>query len=302
MSQSILLESGTNEMELLVFRLDTTFFGINVAKVREIMQRTKTISIPNAPPVVEGSFKLREEVLTLVNLGRFLKMEGEETKKGEGLTILVEFNNIKCGILVDAVEMIHRLQWNEIEAPSPFLLSMSAPITGTVNVNNKTVLIPDFETIVGEILGIKIGSKDIVVSEEKNHLSKKRILYADDSQTLRDGVTRVLQKGGFKNITVCSDGQMAWDTLESKRSNMDLQFDIVLSDIEMPRMDGLHLTKRIKEDPDFKSIPVILFSSLITDDNIKKCIAVGADDQVSKPDSQEMLDKVIISLKKYDKL
>ena len=101
--QGILLEAGTNEMELLVFKLGDTPFGVNVAKVREIIQRVHTITIPYAPPSIEGSFKLREQVLSLVNLGSHFNMQGEETLGGNGMIVIVEFNDCRCGILVDSV-------------------------------------------------------------------------------------------------------------------------------------------------------------------------------------------------------
>jgi two-component system chemotaxis response regulator CheV len=302
----ILLESGTNEMELLVFRLDKTSFGINVAKVREIIQRPQTVHLPLAPDAVEGSFKLRDNVLTLINLGKCFGMEGPQTQSGAGLIIIVEFNQAHCGVLVDSVECIHRLRWDQIEPPSKFLTDLKAPITGICRVNEQTVLVADFETIVGEVLGIQ-PAKDIEeettpAGEAGVDLSTMRILFADDSATLRMAVTSVLKKSGFTNITICRDGQEAWDALQEHRSDAGGAFDIVISDIEMPRMDGLHLTSRVKQDVDFAQIPVVLFSSLISDDNRKKGQSVGADAQVSKPDSMQMVQAVRQCLEKVGKL
>jgi two-component system chemotaxis response regulator CheV len=289
MGKDILLDAGTNEMELLVFRLGPTPFGVNVAKVREIIQRVNTIEIPHAPASVEGSFSLREEVLTLVNLGRYFEMEGEETRQGAGMIIVVEFNKVRCGVLVDSVEMIHRLRWDEIEPPSGYLTSMGVPITGSTQVDGKTVLVADFETVIADILGIRV--QEVSESSERSPVERAhiRVLFADDSETLRTGILRVLSKGGYQTVTLATDGQDAWDKLQARREEPNGPFDLVLSDIEMPRMDGLHLTKRIKEDPQFRSIPVVLFSSLISVDNLKKGRMVGADEQVSKPESNEML-------------
>lgn len=289
MAKEILLDAGTNEMELLVFRLGPTPFGVNVAKVREIIQRVNTIEIPHAPPAVEGSFSLRNEVLTLVNLGRYFEMESEETRQGGGMIIVVEFNQVRCGVLVDSVEMIHRLRWDEIEPPSGYLTSLGVPITGSAQVDGKTVLVADFETVIAEILGIRV--KEVEASGERSPVERShvRILFADDSETLRTGIMRVLLKGGYQTVTLATDGQDAWEKLLARRDEPGGAFDLVLSDIEMPRMDGLHLTKRIKEDTQFRSIPVVLFSSLISADNLKKGRAVGADEQVSKPESNEML-------------
>ena len=299
--QGILLEAGTNEMELLVFRLGNTPFGVNVAKVREIIQRVNTITIPYAPASIEGSFKLRDQVLSLVNLGSHFNMQGEDTLDGKGMIIIVEFNNCRCGILVDAVERIHRLRWDDILSPSQYLLDMDVPITGVSNVEDKIVLIADFESIVGEILGVEgaaVPEVDVIeIAPRDAHL-----ILADDSSVIRASLLKILHHYGFEDVTVCTDGQQAWDMLEETRDSDARQFDLVLSDIEMPRMDGLHLTSKIKADSQLKNIPVVLFSSLITRDNIRKGESVGADAQVSKPDSAEMIKAIVDCLEKSGKL
>ncbi len=293
MAKGILLEAGTNEMELLVFRLDKVPFGINVAKVREIIQRTETIRIPHSPAAVEGSFKLRDRVLTLVNLGSFFRMEGDNTQSGEGMIIVVEFNNLICGILVDTVEVIYRLSWDQINPPSQYLMNIQAPVTGTAQVEGETVLIADFESIVGSILGLEsaiIEDQDI----QEDSVTKKdlRVLVVDDSTILRKSLTKILNKHGYHNLVVCSDGQEAWETINERKDQPNGAFDVIVSDIEMPRMDGMHLTSKIKQDPDLKQIPVILFSSLINKENAKKCEAVGADAWINKPDGEVMVQKI----------
>jgi len=287
--QGILLEAGTNEMELLVFRLGDTPFGVNVAKVREIIQRVNTISIPYSPASVEGSFKLRDQVLTLINLGAHFNMQGEESKSGKGMIIIVEFNSCRCGILVDTVERIHRLKWDQIHSPSQYLADMNVPVTGVANIEDNIVLIADFETIVGEILGVEGAVLPDTKGPEAVSSKDAHIILADDSSVIRASLLRILHNSGYEDITVCTDGQQAWDMLEDARDGKIKQFDLVLSDIEMPRMDGLHLTSRIKNDPQLKEIPVVLFSSLITPDNLRKGESVGADAQVSKPDGDEMV-------------
>ena len=290
--QGILLEAGTNEMELLVFMLGATPFGVNVAKVREIIQRVNTITIPYAPPSIAGSFKLRDQVLSLVNLGSHFNMQGEDTLDGKGMIVIVEFNNCRCGILVDSVERIHRLRWDDIHSPSQYLLDMEVPITGVANVEDKIVLIADFESIVGEILGVEGAA---LPEEEIAELSPQdaHLILADDSSVIRASLLKILHHYGYKDVTVCTDGQQAWDMIEETRDSGGRQFDLVLSDIEMPRMDGLHLTSRIKTDPLLKEIPVVLFSSLINADNIRKGQSVGADAQISKPDSDEMIKAIV---------
>ena len=290
MGHGILLEAGTNEMELLVFRLKDTRFGVNVAKVRELIQRVKTIAVPNAPREVEGSFQLRDQVLTLVHLGRCLDMEGEETLRGEGLIIIVEFSSLHCGVLVDAVEGINRIRWENIEPPSDYLSDLRAPLTGVAHVGDDIVLIADFETIIGQILGFNTPEEP--EPEEQTRPEGRagvRVLLAEDSGMIRRKVVQILEGAGFPAVTACSDGKQAWDTLEAATASGEVPFELVLTDIEMPRMDGLHLTSRIKGDPKLKALPVVLFSSLISDDNMKKGAAVGADAQVTKLEVDNLL-------------
>jgi two-component system, chemotaxis family, chemotaxis protein CheV len=298
MEQSILLEAGTNELEILSFKLGSTPFGINVAKVREIIQPCKTIAIPYTPDAIEGSIKIRDEILTLINLGRYFSMEGDQVRQGQGMIVVVEFNNIRCGILVDEVKRIHRLRWDQIQSPSQYLIDLQSPLTGVVNIDSNTILIIDFETVVGDILGIQ--SVDVSAETQVSSVSqeKARIMVVDDSSLVRLMLVKRLNETGLTNLTVCTDGQHAWDVLEAQRDQQDGPFDLILSDIEMPRMDGLHLTSKIKNDAQLKHIPVVLFSSLITPDNLKKCQAVGADAQVSKPNGEEMIRIILEFLEK----
>jgi two-component system, chemotaxis family, chemotaxis protein CheV len=302
--QGILTESGTNEMELLVFRLGATPFGINVAKVREIIRRSKTIFIPYAPEAIEGSFKLRNQVLTLVNLGRLFNMETEHTRQGNGMTIIVEFNAIHCGVLVDEVERIYRLSWDSIQPPSQYLADMKIPVTGVANIDDKVVLIIDFETIISDVLGVQCVNMLEDTQDTKEPVSKKNVhfLIVDDSAIVRKSLIKRLNQDGYENLTVCTDGQHAWETIKAQREKSPKPFDLILTEIEMPQMDGLHLTSKIKSDAELKDIPVILFSSLITKDNYKKGVSVGADAQVSKPDSEGMMKAIETSLMKKETL
>ena len=302
--QSILTEAGTNEMELLVFRLSSTHFGINVATVREILQQSKTISIPCVPEEIEGSFKLRDQVLTLINLRRFFNIKTKQAHRANGTTIIVEFNNINCGILVDTVDKIYRLGWDKIQSPSQYLVNLKIPITSIVNIDEKVVLIVDFETVISKILGIPCVNLSKNEQTTKEPVSRKnaRLLVVDDSSIVRKTLVRRLNQNGFENLTVCTNGQHAWETIETQRSETGKPFDLVLTDIEMPQMDGLHLTSKIKSDTELKDIPVVLFSSLITKGNFQKGKSVGADAQVNKPDSEGMLKAIETCLAKKETL
>jgi two-component system, chemotaxis family, chemotaxis protein CheV len=293
MASEILTEAGTNEMELLVFRMGETLYGINVAKVRELVQRIETASVPLSPDAVDGTFLLRDEVLTQVNLRKYLGTGYAAQEEPEGLLIIVELNKMRCGVLVDAVERIHRLRWDAIDPPSKYLTDTGTPVTAVAQVDDRVVLILDFETILGELLGT--GGTDFggaPPGETAPSHEGVRILMVDDSVTIRQVLERLLRNAGFDNITVCTDGQHAWDVIEEHRQGENLPFDLVLSDIEMPRMDGLHLTARIKNDPVLKDMPVVLFSSLISEENANKGRAVGADAQITKFQGEELINTI----------
>ncbi len=289
MSGNARLENNTDELKLLIFRLGKTLFGVNVSRVREVIERTKTISLPYSHEAVEGVFKLRDEVITLVTLGEYFNMIGEETRRGDGAIIVVEFNKNRYGILVDTVEEIKTLTWNDIEPPADFLIGSGAPLTGITKVNEHTILIADFEKITEEILGIK-GANDVVGTPENPEWRHDiKIILADDSSLLRKSMTKVLHKFGYDNITICNNGQQAWDTVNRMHFDQKNPADIVISDIEMPLMDGLKLTSKIKENQELRATPVVLFSSLVNKENIEIGRKAGADAQVSKPDSEELI-------------
>ena len=291
MVHNILLEAGTNEMEMLTFTLGNIPFGVNVAKVREIIQQPKLIAIPHAPYVVEGSFKLRDKVITLINLGKYFGVDTEKCDEGNGLIIIVEFNSVYCGILVDSVDVITRMSWKSIQPPSTYLAKVDAPITGTVELSGKTVLVIDFETVVGEILGTP--SPELPEAETVRDItehSEARIVFADDATIVRDSMRDFMATCGYKNMIVFSDGQQAWEYIDKNRHEVNGPCDLVVSDIEMPCMDGLHLARKIKEDPALNNIPVVLLSSLITPDNLKKGQQVGVDAQIKKSDTGKLVE------------
>jgi len=301
MSNSVRLEKNNSELKILIFRLGTTLFGINVSRVREVIERTKTIKIPYTLGAVEGIFKLRDEIMTLVALGKYFNMSGKETQDGEGAIIVVEFNETRYGILVDTVEVIHALTWGDIEPPAEFLVKEGAPITGVTKVNDKTVLISEFEAITEAILGIK-SAGDVAGNIASSNKGDVRILLADDSSTLRKSLTRILNQYGYTNLIICNNGQQAWETLRKLALKDKKPADLVISDIEMPLMDGLKLTSFIKADPDLKDTPVVLFSSLVNRENIAIGKAAGADAQVSKPDSEEMIHAIENCLRQKGKI
>jgi two-component system, chemotaxis family, chemotaxis protein CheV len=296
---NILLESGTNEVEIVVFYLTentpsgpyTGYYGVNVAKVLEIIRKPSVTALPEAiHPSVLGAFNLRGRVIPLVDLSLWLDQDrcsGQDDK-----VVVTEFNGVVNAFLVTGVTRIHRLGWDEIEPPSPHVQRFSQnSIVGVVRLDNRVVFIIDMEQIVGE-LNPGASLKAIKENEFDTGGDDRvfRALIADDSTTIRQLLSGSLTQAGFC-VTSTINGQAAWDTLQGYKAQAVAQnssirdfIDLVVSDIEMPAMDGHNLTKRIKTDPVLKDLPVILFSSLITDSLRHKGEAVGADEQISKPE------------------
>ena len=278
---NILTESGTNEVEVLVFEIDGGHYGVNVAKVRDIIMPLPMTRLDESHAAVRGAFKLRDRVISLVDLRKFFDMTplADET---DTRIIVMEFNNDQIGFLVDKVEQIHRVSWKEMSEP-PWIGSHHDPsITSVLRQGDDLILMIDFERIVFQIAGIT-SFEAAEASERGVNRAAVRILLADDSATMRRMLGDSLRAAGFKNVTCCTDGENAWNALVEMSDSACLP-DIIVTDIEMPRIDGLHLTRKIKSHPSLKDIPVIVFSSLVSDDNLKKCEAVGADRQLTKPD------------------
>ncbi len=284
---SILLESGTNEIEIMEFTIYGELYGINVAKVQEILMSAKVKPIPHANPAVEGIFKPRDIMLTVVDLPYYLS--GEPTTPAEkDLFIITNFNKMHIAFRVNTVVGIQRISWADIRKPDKTLNSgrEEGIATGIAQCGKDLVTILDFEKIVAEIApetGIQIDEVSKVAEDIKKD---EPILFAEDSLLLAKMVEESLHKAGYRNITKFNNGQEAWDYLSGIRDDPDLhrKVSLIITDIEMPEMDGHHLTKLVKTDGKLKEIPVIIFSSLINEQMEVKGREVGADEQLSKPE------------------
>ncbi len=286
---NILLEAGTNELEILVFTLCDQRYGVNVAKVREVIEPVRITSLPETHDAVVGVFQLRNKVTPLIDLKTALKKK-PSLDPMDGKTIIMEFNDIRVGFLVDTVEQIYRVNWSDVSAMPGLDGVNEAPLTSIAHVNESMVLMLDFEQIVFDIGGIDLFEKHASRMSQRDHRSTKRILFAEDSRAMRALIITNLNKAQYSNVTVCVDGQEAWDKLEEDvKKHGRVAYDILISDIEMPRIDGLHLTKQLKNHPQMKHLPVVIFSSLVSNDNEKKCAAVGADAQITKPQLDQLV-------------
>ena len=295
MDTNILLESGTNELEVLEFTLGNNYYGINVAKIREILTYQPVTPIPNAHPCVEGIFMPRDTMMTVVNLKRCLGMpDGED----EGLFIITNFNKLNIAFHVDQVIGIHRVSWEDIIKPdSTINTEDNSASTGVIKLEGKLVVILDFEKIVTDIspeTGLKVSDVDNMPDRER---SDSTILIAEDSPLLSKLITDCLRKAGYTKLIITANGQEAWDKLTEMKKAGTVKQDVqcIITDIEMPLMDGHRLTKLIKSDDATANIPVVIFSSLVNDEMRRKGEALGANAQLSKPEIGNLV-KVVDSL------
>ncbi len=309
---NILLESGTNEIEIVEFYLDEPgyrgHYGINVAKVVEIIRPQKVTSTPQRPhPCILGAFPYRDgRVVPMVDLNVYLE---NPPVPADHKVIITEFNKVVTAFQVSGVNRIYRMSWKDVEAPGKFLQESSRnSIVGVVRLDGRVVFLLDLEGIVGELnpqlaLSMKIG-------ELKKQEGAVRVLHADDSGSIRTIVKDLLTASGHFDVIQVSDGQEAWDlinTLNDKAAETGLHItdvlDGVIADIEMPRLDGLTLCRKIKESRELRHLPVALFSSLITEALKHRGVAVGADVQYAKPDLKNLSDKLydLISSKKAER-
>lgn len=291
----ILLESGTNEVEILEFRIKENSFGINIAKVRELLQYCPVQSVPHSQNCVEGVICPRDEILTVIDLASYLKYPAED-HQDQGIFIITEFNQSKAAFHVHQVMGIHRISWSAIEKPNGAIFGgEEGAVTGIAKLEKTLISILDFEKIMVDIspdTSVLANAASIASSGTAD--SKHKILVAEDSMVLRKVLLESLNKAGYSNVVVKDNGQDAWDYLRMPGHEVSC----VITDIEMPKMDGHHLTKRIKESKDLKHIPVMLFSSLITEEMFLKGKEIGADVQLSKPDIHILVESLNELIKK----
>ena len=285
METNILLENGTNELEVLEFTVAGNSYGINVAKIREILPYHTITKVPNSHPNIEGIFMPRDTMITVIDLNKVLNLGG--TFKPEDMLIITNFNKLNIGFHVESVMGIHRVSWADIIVPDSTLnIDNKGVATGVIKREDKLIIILDFEKIVSDIspeTGLKVSDIDELGVRNR---SDAPILMAEDSPLLRSLICDSLHKAGYVNVIYNNNGQEAWDKLQEykQEGNVRDKVKCIITDIEMPLMDGHRLTKLCKEDDVLKKIPLVIFSSLVNDEMRAKGIALGADAQLSKPE------------------
>ena len=286
---SILLEAGTNELEIMIIECGRIVFGVNVAKIREVILPTLVHQLPTAPPCIEGVFELRGRVVELIDLRQYLGFGAftkEERELPTGSQILVtEFNDSVIGFRVGSVRKIERYSWDKIAPVPKSLRGSDVPMVGVAQVGDDVVQMIDLEDILFRIKpSLEMTSVEVTKEEARG---EKRLLVAEDSEVIRARITATLKEAGYTQIVDFSNGLDAWNHIEACTD--ETYPHMVITDIEMPRLDGLHLCKKIREHRDIGEIPVVLFSSLINERTRNKGDQVGATAQISKPQLAEVV-------------
>jgi len=291
-NSGILLESGTNEIEIMEFTINNNLYGINVAKVREILMSSPVKPMPHTHPAVEGIFKPRDIVITVVDLPKYLHSVDSEASEKD-LFIITNFNKMYIAFRVHTVVGINRISWTDIHKPDKTISGGSEGVaTGIAQCGKDLVTILDFERIVAEIAPETTIQEEEIDKMGPRGRSNDPIWIAEDSILLSKMIEDCLHKAGYVNLRMFPNGQELWDALNAlpKDGRLADRVALIITDVEMPQMDGHRLTKLVKSSSRFQTIPLIIFSSLISEEMRIKGRQLGADEQMSKPEIGHLVD------------
>jgi two-component system chemotaxis response regulator CheV len=280
----------TSVLELMEFTMAGNSFGINVAKVTEIMRRCPITPMTKSHYCIDGIFKPRGKIITVINLPRYMALEESENPESD-MFMLTNFDNVNAAFLVHTVEAMHRIKWGDVERPSAIIYGdKDSVITGTTKIGDKMITIIDFEKVLFDInpeTGLQLS--EVKVMGERPP-SDKPIVMVEDSVFLKKMILQALEMAGFTKVTSFDNGQDAWEYLEQARNEclnnitpIEKKVALIITDIEMPRMDGHQLTKLVKNDEVLKKVPVLVFSSLIDEAQRAHGEKIGVDAHLSKP-------------------
>lgn len=290
----ILLETGNGEVEIVEFVINDNYYAINVLKVKGIIAIDEVTPMPKAPEEIAGLANVRGEMNTVIDLRMVLhKQKTEDYSKTLGL--LCEFNESIVVFLVDKVEGIRRVQWNDIKQTNE--IQEDILMIGSILLEERIIILLDFESIT---LAAHIGrgyEKQQNLLEEMDRSPKHHhIVVAEDSRAIGEMLKCALTEAGYTNIKLFPNGDEALQYIFELKgvygNQVKEKIDLLITDIEMPILDGYTLTKSVKEDPILKEIPVIIFSSLISAELQHKGATVGADVQISKPSMKQLVEVV----------
>ena len=295
----ILLDSGTNEVELAEFVLSGNHFGVNVAKIREFipLDGLTITAMPGQPACIAGVFLLRGHSIPLLDLRAYLELPlGLEAPKQ--VVVVTEFNKMTSAFIADHIERIHRVSWSDFCPLNHYLAANNPLVTGSVNLGGKEILVLDLESIIGDIFPESVINYNAAPQEAASLADRRRgkhLFFAEDSSVIRTKVGKILRSVGYEQVSAFDNGEEALNAIKGVAAQaqregrpLDQYINLVLTDIEMPKMDGLTLCRQVRQDLRLE-VPVIIFSSLINQQMAAKCEKVGAAAFASKPETERLL-------------
>jgi len=291
------MEESAGILELLEFTIAERHFGINVAKVTEIMQRRPLTPVPNVNPYIIGIFEPRGKIVTVINLPMYLDLPEAEPNERD-IFLITNFSHMNAAFFVHSVVGTQRIRWRDVEKPVTAEMGESV-VTGTTQIEDRLVSIIDFEKVLFDInpsTGINVSDVDDLGERTG---SDKPIVIAEDSVFLKKLILQSLEMAGYSNISAFENGYDAWEYLETAKKNgadhnipIENMVSCVITDIEMPKMDGHQLTKLIKADAVLSKIPVIVFSSLVDEAQRVKGEYLGVSAHLSKPQIGDLVSTI----------
>lgn len=289
LDHGILLETGTNEFEIVEFIIrsenKTHYFGINVAKVREVIRFPETVKVPDAHPAVVGTANIRQKLVPLIDLGSWLELN-QDCEHSSKKIIVTFFNHQYNGFIVDEVVRIHRITWADIKDYSAITdFSLAETVLGVVDIGGHLVQLLDFEKIVVE-LNPATALKEMDIDYSKSGARSNKLIYlAEDSTVIRRFLKSNLENSGYR-VKAFENGRLLLSAVAAEKP------DLIITDLEMPVADGAYVVRTLRENPEMADLPILVFSSLASEENERKVLNVGANMFVGKPDTDILINSI----------
>ncbi|WP_022851956.1 chemotaxis protein CheV [Limisalsivibrio acetivorans] len=288
LDHGILLETGTNEFEIVEFIVRAEkdhHFGINVAKVREVIRFPEIVKVPDAHPSVIGTANIRQKLVPIIDLGNWLEMKYEDDYEQKKI-IVTYFNHQYNGFMVDEVVRIHRITWADIKDYSSMTdFSLVETVLGVVDIGGNLIQLLDFEKIVAE-LNPETALKEMEIDYSRfEDRAEKTVYLAEDSQVIRRFLHSNLENAGYQ-VKSFENGKLLLNEFNTKVP------DIVITDLEMPVADGAYVVRTLRENAQLIDLPILVFSSLASEENERKVMAIGANMFVGKPDTDILIGSI----------
>ena len=285
--------------EIAEFLLNGQSFGINGSKIKEIVlyDESKVTQPPINHPSLKGVYLYRNNTIPLISLNDYLAMDAEEGDRRR-VVVVTEFNELSTAFIADQVNRIHRLSWAELKPMTPYLVSQTPQILGTISIEGREILVLDLEQIIGEIFPTSVFNYDENAFAKKPRVEGRgdaKVFFAEDSFIIRTQLMKVFTSVGYTEVQAFPHGQAALEAIKDLaqksegRGGLEGNLSLLISDIEMPQLDGLALCRTLKKELGL-NLPIIMFSSLINDQIAKTCKEAGANAWISKPQTEQLIE------------